>query len=137
MNAGTSHRNHPKLLFARSHLELTASQSADRMLGKALLLSATLLLLHAACMTYDHVSHLKALVQPEAPVPLNTLYESILALVLGILGASMNSPALRDITWASEMKKRTIDDMDARSGLASYVSRGKLFHDQRGASRPT
>ncbi|KAI6096960.1 hypothetical protein EDD16DRAFT_1499798, partial [Pisolithus croceorrhizus] len=82
------------------------------------------------------VSHLKALVQSEARMPLNTVYESILALVLGILGASMNSPPLKDITWASEMKKRTIDDMDTRSGFANYVSRGKLFHDQRGASRP-
>ncbi|KAI5999319.1 hypothetical protein F5J12DRAFT_274339 [Pisolithus orientalis] len=107
------------------------------MLGKVLLLIATLLLFHAACTTYDHVSHLRALVQPEAHVPLNTVYESILALVLGILGASMNSPPLKDITWASEMKKRTIDEMDARPGLASYASRAKLFHDQRGASRPT
>ncbi|KIO10759.1 hypothetical protein M404DRAFT_128867 [Pisolithus tinctorius Marx 270] len=100
------------------------------MLGKVLLLIATLLLFH-------DVSHLRALVQPEAHVPLNTVYESILALVLGILGASMNSPPLKDITWASEMKKRTIDEMDARPGLASYVSRAKMFYDQRGASRPT
>ncbi|KAI6113038.1 hypothetical protein EDD16DRAFT_1483236 [Pisolithus croceorrhizus] len=107
------------------------------MLGKTLLFIATLLLLHVCLQRHLDVSHLKALVQPEARVPLNTVYESVLALVLGILGASMNSPSLKNITWASEMKKRTIDDMDARSGLASYVSRGKLFHDRRGASRPT
>jgi hypothetical protein len=36
------------------------------------------------------------------------VYESILALILGLLGASLNAPPLKDITWASEMKKRWV-----------------------------
>ncbi|KAI6041296.1 hypothetical protein EDC04DRAFT_2601832 [Pisolithus marmoratus] len=108
------------------------------MFGKALLLTATLLLFHAACMTYDRqylaFSIFKSRrISSESPRNnlRHTYLSTILALVLGILGASMNSPPLKNITWA-----RTIDEMDARPGLANYVSRGKLFHDLRGASRP-
>ncbi|KAG9313063.1 hypothetical protein JVU11DRAFT_6503 [Chiua virens] len=39
---------------------------------------------------------------------LKMVYESIFALILGILGASLNAPPLKDITWASEMKKRRV-----------------------------
>ncbi|KIJ65571.1 hypothetical protein HYDPIDRAFT_27573 [Hydnomerulius pinastri MD-312] len=81
----------------------------------------------AAYSTYEHLSRLKALGKPEGSLPLNTVYESIFALILGILGASLNSPPLKDITWASEMKKRTIDEMDSRLGFANYQSRGKSF----------
>ena len=73
-----------------------------------------------------------------------TVYESVFALILGTLGASLNAPPLKDITWASEMRKRwvlsyasgatgnhhsfrTIDDMDSRLGFANYHSRGKSF----------
>ncbi|KAG6381692.1 hypothetical protein JVT61DRAFT_293 [Boletus reticuloceps] len=73
-----------------------------------------------------------------------TVYESVFALILGTLGASLNAPPLKDITWASEMKKRwvlsnvselqvfitpsrTIDEMDSRLGFANYHSRGKSF----------
>ncbi|KAH7926036.1 hypothetical protein BV22DRAFT_1009942, partial [Leucogyrophana mollusca] len=85
----------------------------------------------AAYSTYEHLSHLKALGRPEGPLPLNTVYESILALILGILGASLNAPPLKDITWASEMKKRhrycrSIDEMDSRLSFASYNNRGRI-----------
>lgn len=69
------------------------------------------------------------------------VYESIFALILGMIGASLNVPLLKDISWASEMKKRcahsiylipsspvlsrTIDEMDSRLGFANYHSRAK------------
>ncbi|KAG1770675.1 hypothetical protein EDD22DRAFT_769838, partial [Suillus occidentalis] len=73
------------------------------------------------------LSLLKALGKPEGSLPLDIVYESILALILGLLGASLNAPPLKDITWASEMKKRTIDGMDSRLGFAHYKSRGKFL----------
>ncbi|KAG2338611.1 hypothetical protein BDR05DRAFT_685929 [Suillus weaverae] len=98
------------------------------MIGKLFLTLATLALLHAAYSTYEHLSLLKAFGKPEGSLPLDKIvYESILALILGLLGASLNAPPLKDITWASEMKKRTIDGMDSRLGFAHYKSRGKLF----------
>ncbi|KAG8221015.1 hypothetical protein J3R82DRAFT_2524 [Butyriboletus roseoflavus] len=90
------------------------------MFGRILLVVATIFLFH-------DLSHLKALGKPEGSLPLNTVYESIVALILGTLGASLNAPPLKDITWASEMNKRTIDDMDSRLGFANYHSRGKSF----------
>ncbi|KAG1860696.1 membrane magnesium transporter-domain-containing protein [Suillus subalutaceus] len=121
------------------------------MIGKLFLTLATLALLHgmnvlsdishysscsiAAYSTYEHLSLLKALGKPEGSLPLDIVYESILALILGLLGASLNAPPLKDITWASEMKKRTIDGMDSRLGFAHYKSRGKFLfaspHDSK------
>jgi len=97
------------------------------MFGLIFLPLATISLFHAAYSAYEHLSRLKVLGKPEGSLPLNIVYESIFALVLGILGASLNAPPLKDITWASEMKKRTIDEMDSRIGFANYHSRGKSF----------
>ncbi|KAG2128570.1 magnesium transporter [Suillus clintonianus] len=97
------------------------------MIGKLFLTLATFALLHAAYSTYEHLSLLKALGKPEGSLPLDIVYESILALILGLLGASLNAPPLKDITWASEMKKRTIDGMDSRLGFAHYKSRGNFL----------
>jgi len=67
--------------------------------------------------------------------------ETLLALILGILGAALNVPALKEITWSNEMKNQfvtyapmsflwslsvpfsKIDDMDSRLGFANYVNR--------------
>ena len=67
---------------------------------------------------------------------------------LGIIGACVKAPPLKEITWASEMKTRcavvalltwfayvrvsqcafrTIDDMDARMGFANFVTRGNVL----------
>ncbi|KAG6817518.1 hypothetical protein H0H87_007486 [Tephrocybe sp. NHM501043] len=51
-------------------------------------------------------------------------------MVLGILGASLSSSELKEITWASEMRKHTIDEMDSRLGFASFVTRGRNILSQ-------
>jgi len=102
------------------------------MFGRTLLVVASLLVTHAAYSTYDPSPHLRALGQLERPVPLNIVYECITALALGIIGASLNTPPLKDITWASEMKRRTIDEVDARPGFANYISRAKSFENKPG-----
>lgn len=64
-------------------------------------------------------------------------------MVLGTLGACLNAPELKEITWRSEMKKRSlyttsagvnaelfdrkIDDMDSRLSFASWVNRGNAL----------
>ncbi|KAH8833102.1 hypothetical protein DL96DRAFT_1457781, partial [Flagelloscypha sp. PMI_526] len=74
------------------------------------------------------LSHVKALGQPETPVPQDIALEAIIGLVLGIVGAVLNAPGFKEITWASEMKTRKIDEMDARPGFASFRHRGpRLF----------
>jgi len=95
------------------------------MFAKTLLVIAIVSLFHAAYSAYEHSSHLKALGKPKGSLPLNIVYETVIALVLGMIGASLNAPPLRDISWASEMKKRTIDEMDSRLGFANYHSRAK------------
>jgi len=84
-------------------------------------------LFHAAFSTYEHLSHLKALGRPETSLPFSIVLESLLALFLGITGACLKAPALKEITWASEMKTRTIDEMDARMGFANFVTRGRVL----------
>jgi Ca2+/Na+ antiporter len=34
--------------------------------------------------------------------------EALIALALGIVGASLNAPQLKEISWASEMKKMCV-----------------------------
>jgi len=103
------------------------------MLARILLVLATITVLHTAFSTYEHLSHLKALGRPEGSLPADIAFEALAALVLGILGASLNAPVLKDITWQSEMKKRSIDEMDSRLGFASFVNRGRtLFFASKG-----
>ncbi|KAF8737217.1 hypothetical protein AX14_013253 [Amanita brunnescens Koide BX004] len=94
-------------------------------IGRILLAIASLTVLHAAFSTYEHFSHLKALGTLEGRLPRDIVWEALLSLFLGIMGASLSTPELKEITWASEMKKRKIDDMDSRMGIASYVTRGR------------
>jgi hypothetical protein len=37
------------------------------------------------------------------------IVETTLALVLGTLGASLNAPEMKEITWKEEMKTRYVD----------------------------
>ncbi|KAJ6591471.1 hypothetical protein DFH09DRAFT_1137121 [Mycena vulgaris] len=117
------------------------------MLATVLLCLATVAVFHAAFSTYEHLSHLKAMGRPEGSLPIDVrllllecltnslrrtqiILEAFLALVLGTIGASLNAPALKEITWAAEMRKRSIDDMDSRLGFANFVNRGRiLFSD--------
>jgi len=94
------------------------------MLGKTLLWVALAMVLHAAYSVYEHLSYLKALGKPEGTLPQDTVVEVIAAMFIGILGASLNNSQLREITWRSEMKRRKMDEMDARPSFASYVHRG-------------
>ncbi|KAJ7281439.1 magnesium transporter [Mycena rebaudengoi] len=101
------------------------------MLGAVFLFLATVAILHAAFSTYEHLSHLKAMGRPEGSLPLDIIIEALFALVVGTVGASLNAPPLKEITWAAEMRTRSIDDMDSRLGFASYVNRGRnLFSKQ-------
>nr|GAT45755.1 predicted protein [Mycena chlorophos] len=95
------------------------------MLGALLLGIATLAVFHTAFSTYEHLSHMKALGRPEGQLPIDIILEALIALVLGIVGASLNVPKLKDITWAAEMQTRKIDDVDSRLSFASYVNRGR------------
>ncbi|KJA28050.1 hypothetical protein HYPSUDRAFT_178203 [Hypholoma sublateritium FD-334 SS-4] len=95
------------------------------MLGRAFLLLATIGIFHAAYSTYEHLSYLKALERPEGPIPQEIILETLFSLFLGILGACLNTPDFKEITWSSEMRKHKIDEMDSRLGFASYVNRGK------------
>ncbi|KAF5373243.1 hypothetical protein D9615_007431 [Tricholomella constricta] len=95
------------------------------MTGRLFLLLATLAIFHAAYSTYEHLSHLKALGRPGGSLPQSIILETLVGLVLGILGASLNAPELKEITWASEMQKHKIDEMDSRLGFASFVTRGR------------
>ncbi|CCM02577.1 uncharacterized protein FIBRA_04680 [Fibroporia radiculosa] len=93
------------------------------MLGGLFLLVATFAMLHAAFSTYEHLSYLKALGRPEGALPPDIVLEAMSALVLGIVGAAIRSPALREVTWRGEMKRRTIDDQHPGMSFATFTQR--------------
>ncbi|KAJ3907116.1 hypothetical protein F5879DRAFT_573175 [Lentinula edodes] len=50
--------------------------------------------------------HTNSLGKPEGSLPYDIVLEAIIALALGILGASLNASSLKETTWSSEMKTR-------------------------------
>ncbi|KAH9970206.1 hypothetical protein BGW80DRAFT_1332314 [Lactifluus volemus] len=54
---------------------------------------------------------------------IRSLSTPFVAPFLRIVGACLKGPSFKEITWASEMKTRTIDDMDSRMGFANFVMR--------------
>ncbi|KAF8316645.1 hypothetical protein DL93DRAFT_2226795 [Clavulina sp. PMI_390] len=103
-------------------------------LGRLLIFGACLVLLHATFATYDHLTQLKALNQLNDTVgtlPSTVILECFASLAIFILGATLNTEPLKEITWASEMSRRSIDEMDARVGFATVTRRpARLFRAQ-------
>jgi len=105
--------------------------------GRLLLALSTVAILHAAFSTYEHFSQLKALdrLGSGRQPPWDVVVESLIALVMFIVGITLNAPALKDITWSSEMAKRSIDGMDSRMGFASVNHRGaRIFGPKKSTS---
>ncbi|KAI0708825.1 hypothetical protein C8T65DRAFT_649595 [Cerioporus squamosus] len=97
------------------------------MLGGLMLIVATVALLHAAYSTYEHLSHLKALGRPEGSLPNDIIFEAIAALLLAIVGATVRSPPLREVTWRSEMKRRALEEEeDPRMSFAKFAQRAGI-----------
>ncbi|KZV94582.1 hypothetical protein EXIGLDRAFT_736606 [Exidia glandulosa HHB12029] len=99
-------------------------------LGNALLLVGVVLTIHVAFSTYEHLSILKALDRTDEYIPLDMVLEAFVAMFVGIVGAALKTPELKEISWASEMKSRSIDEFDSRMGFMTLNHRGtKLFGD--------
>ena len=49
------------------------------------------------------------------------MVETLIALVLGTIGATMRSPELKEITWKREMKRRYVETASCNVVLASDV----------------
>jgi len=92
---------------------------------------------------YPDLSLLKALGRPEGSIPssvcmvssprihvtyalfpfrLQIVVESFVALFLGIIGACLKAPPLKEITWASEMKTRCAFTHVPFYALSSYIA---------------
>ncbi|KAF8757785.1 Membrane magnesium transporter [Rhizoctonia solani] len=95
-----------------------------------------------AYSAYEHLSLLKALDRPSR-VPIDVCFpgligvdsdcvqiaiESILAFAVFLFGVSLSSSELKEISWASEMRHRKIDDVHSRLGFASFNHRGKQLY---------
>ncbi|KAH8093267.1 membrane magnesium transporter-domain-containing protein [Cristinia sonorae] len=97
------------------------------MLGNLFIVFSALAMLHAAYSTYEHLSHLKALGRPEGSLPSDILIETLFALVLGIIGSVIRTPALREVTWRSEMKRRSAEEQDPRLSFTTFAQRAGLL----------
>ncbi|KIO16294.1 hypothetical protein M407DRAFT_190570 [Tulasnella calospora MUT 4182] len=102
-----------------------------RLFGGLLIAISTVLLLLAAHSTYEHFSYLKARNQSSESirqVPADLVMEIGLAVILFMFGVTLYTPPLKEITWASEMRKRTIDEMNSRPSFAGFNHRGRSIH---------
>ncbi|KZT09839.1 uncharacterized protein LAESUDRAFT_721992 [Laetiporus sulphureus 93-53] len=98
------------------------------MLGNLLLVAAIIVVLHAAFSTYEHLSYLKALGRPEGSLPQDIVFEALAALAIGIVGATVRTPELREVTWRSEMKRRAGEEQDPRMSFATFVQRAGILN---------
>ncbi|GBE86527.1 hypothetical protein BKA93DRAFT_265883 [Sparassis latifolia] len=97
------------------------------MMGNIMLIIATIALLHAAFSTYEHLSYRKALGRLEGSLPADIVLEALVALVLATFGAALRTPELREVTWRSEMKRRSLEDQDdARMSFATFIHRAGI-----------
>ncbi|KAG6850757.1 hypothetical protein H0H93_008795 [Arthromyces matolae] len=79
------------------------------------------------------LSHLKALGRPEGFLPQSIVLETLAGMVLGILGASLRAPQLKEITWASEMRKHFITLIAIAFVAAHLHDKGKHNKNTIGA----
>ncbi|OBZ74053.1 hypothetical protein A0H81_05875 [Grifola frondosa] len=109
------------------HLQRIPPASFDDMLGQLMLVFATVVLLHAAYSTYEHLSHLKALGRPEGALPTDIVLEAFAALILATVGATLRASPLREVTWRSEMKRRASEEeQDPRLSFATFIQRAGI-----------
>ncbi|KAG8682223.1 hypothetical protein FRC12_009939 [Ceratobasidium sp. 428] len=96
--------------------------------GKGMIVASILGLLHAAYSAYEHLSLLKALDRPTPnTLPVDIIIECFVAMALFVVGATIDAPAFKENSWASEMRTRKIGDVDSRLGFASFNHRGRLL----------
>ncbi|KAG8861417.1 hypothetical protein FRB96_002866 [Tulasnella sp. 330] len=94
-----------------------------RFMGALIAASAILLMTHAANATWTHFSKLKALGRSEESirqVPFNLILEVLVAMVVFTFGITVYSPPLKEITYASEMRKRTVEEMNSRQSFMRF-----------------
>ncbi|EPQ30758.1 uncharacterized protein PFL1_01659 [Pseudozyma flocculosa PF-1] len=103
--------------------------------GRLLLVLGTITFLHAAYSTYEHLSLRKSLdlgTLTEHGMPIDITIETLASLLLLLVGVSLTAEPLKEVSWASEMRKRTIDAVDSRPAFATLNHRGSiLFGDQQ------
>ncbi|KAG8908601.1 hypothetical protein FRB99_004889 [Tulasnella sp. 403] len=97
--------------------------------GGFLVTAAIIALLHAAYSSYEHFAILKAMGRSDESVrqlPSDLLVEVAVSTLLFIVGVTFYAPPLKEISWASEMRKRTIDEMNSRPSFAGFNHRGPI-----------
>ncbi|PWN51751.1 hypothetical protein IE53DRAFT_385902 [Violaceomyces palustris] len=104
--------------------------------GKAVLIIGTIIFFHAAYSTYEHLSLLKSLDLPTGAgsasseghgMPKDIAIETIVSLLVILVGVSLTAQPLKEITWTSEMRKRTIDELDSRPNFSNLNHRGSIL----------
>ncbi|KAI0917856.1 hypothetical protein AcW1_006877 [Taiwanofungus camphoratus] len=81
----------------------------------------------AAFSTYQHLSYLKALGRPAGSLPQDIVFEALAALFLAIVGATIRTPDLREVTWRSEMKRRSVEDQGPWMSFATFAQRAGIL----------
>ncbi|KIS69610.1 uncharacterized protein UMAG_12094 [Mycosarcoma maydis] len=98
--------------------------------GRLLLAIGTLVFFHAAYSTYEHLSLRKSLGLAGAEsnqMPIDITFETLVAFIVILIGIALTAAPLKNVTWASEMRTKSIDEVDSRSNFASLTHRGQIL----------
>ena len=58
------------------------------------------------------------------------MFEAIAALALGVIGAAIRTPELREVTWRSEMKRRCVLSLSTRGIIPNSDIRARSAEEQ-------
>ncbi|KAK0570018.1 hypothetical protein OC861_000325 [Tilletia horrida] len=94
----------------------------------ALLIFGTVLFFHSAYSTYEYLSLRKSLDLEPAALPLDITLETCFSFLVLLAGLSLKAGKLKEMSWSSEMRKRTIDEIDSRPSFANVHHRGQILY---------
>ncbi|KAJ1022068.1 hypothetical protein NDA18_005302 [Ustilago nuda] len=74
----------------------------------------------------DSAIKLTSLSLPRLLVSQITL-ETLVSFIVILLGVALTAAPLKNVTWASEMRTKTVDEVDSRSSFATLTHRGQIL----------
>jgi len=95
--------------------------------GRNLLLIGTIIFIHSAYSIYEARSVLRSTGEHFDFSKSDITVEVLVSFIILLVGVCSTASPLKEISWESEMRQRTIDQMDSCMGFADFRHRGQLL----------
>ncbi|KAI9190405.1 hypothetical protein H9P43_001839 [Blastocladiella emersonii ATCC 22665] len=104
-----------------------SSSSSVSWTGRAVLLSAFLLLAHAGYSALEHVAYLKTIDRVDDGLTTDIILETLISMLLCFVGIALVADPLQELALHSELKKQSRNAFEARPSYHSFGHRARHF----------